>query len=88
MYCRPRVASQWLCCSALCTDPRRSPLPLTPAAPPQLVEPRHREALRCMRLEVLALEDVIPWNSVRRTWKTKVGAGAGERSGCPLLFGC
>ena len=41
----------------------------------QLVEPRHREALRCMRLEVLALEDVIPWNSVRRTWKTKVRRG-------------
>ncbi|PRW55942.1 hypothetical protein C2E21_4909 [Chlorella sorokiniana] len=37
----------------------------------QMVEPRHREALRGMRLEVLALEDVIPWNSVRRTWKTK-----------------
>ena len=41
----------------------------------QLVEPRHREALRCMRLEVLGLEDVIPWNSVRRTWKTKVRPG-------------
>lgn len=38
----------------------------------QVVEPRHREALRSMRLEVLGLEDVIPWNSVRRTWKTKV----------------
>ncbi|PSC72843.1 septin-10-isoform A [Micractinium conductrix] len=37
----------------------------------QLVEPRHREAMRCMRLEVLGLEDTIPWNSVRRAWKAK-----------------
>lgn len=43
----------------------------------QLVEPRHRDAMRCMRLEVLGLEDVIPWNSVRRAWKAKVsGTGA------------
>ena len=54
----------------------------------QVVDPRHREALRCMRLEVLQLEDVIPWNSVRRTWKTKVrratgwvGGWVGERAG-------
>jgi hypothetical protein len=39
----------------------------------QVVEPRHREALRGMRVEVLGLEDVIPWNLVRRTWRTKVG---------------
>ncbi|KAI3436836.1 hypothetical protein D9Q98_006246 [Chlorella vulgaris] len=37
----------------------------------QVVEPRHREALRGMRVEVLGLEDVIPWNLVRRTWRTK-----------------
>jgi hypothetical protein len=32
-----------------------------------------------MRLEVLGLEDVIPWNSVRRAWRTKVGTGSVKR---------
>jgi hypothetical protein len=49
-----------------------------------VVEPRHREALRVMRLEVLGLEDVIPWNSVRRNWKAKVG---GWRGGGRALAG-
>lgn len=46
-------------------------LPGSLVVPRQLVEPRHREAMRYMRLEVLGLEDIIPWNSVRRTWKSK-----------------
>ncbi|KAL4425011.1 hypothetical protein ABPG77_002896 [Micractinium sp. CCAP 211/92] len=72
--------------NALPSDaPEPAPMPRPPGRPPgaagaaggglvvhrQLVEPRHREAMRCMRLEVLGLEDVIPWDSVRRAWKTR-----------------
>lgn len=78
--------------NALPSDaPEPAPMPRPPGRPPgaagaaggglvvhrQLVEPRHREAMRCMRLEVLGLEDVIPWDSVRRAWKTRVGGGLG-----------
>lgn len=37
----------------------------------QLSDPRLREMMRCLRMEALTLEDMIPWNSVRRTWRNK-----------------
>ncbi len=30
-----------------------------------------QEALRMLRSEVLSLEDEVPWNAVRRTWRAR-----------------
>jgi hypothetical protein len=50
----------------------------SPPAPASLVlqrqvssDPRLREVMRSMRQEALQVEDLIPWNSVRRTWRNK-----------------
>lgn len=34
-------------------------------------DPRYRDVMRAMKAEVLRLEDAIPWNSVRRTWRNR-----------------
>lgn len=40
-----------------------------PLAPQRPLDARQREAVRTLKAEALQLEDVVPWDCVRRTWR-------------------
>ena len=44
-------------------------MPLLPR--PVLCDPRLRELVRSIRQEALQIEDLVPWTSVRRTWRNR-----------------
>ncbi len=47
------------------------PGPAIAALQRQVSDLRLRELIRSLRQEALQVEDLIPWNSVRRTWRNK-----------------
>lgn len=48
-----------------------APLSVVPLPRPVLCDPRLRELVRSIRQEALQIEDLVPWTSVRRTWRNR-----------------